>query len=212
MLIGFIFYHCFIIETGKTTAEDTGRVVTVQNTADILIFTDSMVANLQVPGASIFMLNRREGFAQVAKLIKAGRVDVCPYKFIVLFCCKIDLNEGDASFRDNLHAMLRAIELNNPLAFMVLMAPLLTLGDPRNLIRIANYRSGYMSHLAEDLCRVEFSRLGKHLLKPGGVIPDYFDEYGHITKAGLEQISMGLMAKFTCARLQQKYIDVNCQA
>ena len=141
----------------------------------------------------------------MAWLIADRHLDIRPYKFIVLLCGKVDLKESDGDSKEGLHGMLRVINEQDPLAITVLTAVLPTPGDSKNLIRVSGYRSRYMAKLAEDVTRIEFSKPGKRLLRPGGAIIEFFDDFGNLNVKGLEQISRGLVAKFACAKLRQKY-------
>ena len=178
------------------------------NVVDILIIAENIATDMLMPNSSIFALKRNEGLPQIAKMLETGRIDIKPYKFLVLLCGKTDLKEPDMVFKEGLHKVLKLIDEQNPLAITVLTAAIPTPGDSTIVIRTSGYQSGYMARLAEELDRIEFSKPGKRLLKPGGVILEYFDQFGNLNVRGLEQISKGLVAKFTCAKLRQKYQDL----
>ena len=184
------------------------RYIQLLNVADILLIIENIAADIVMPNSRVFALKRNEGLLQIAKMLEVGRVDIKPYKFIVLLCGKTDLKEPNAVFKEGLHKVLKLIDDQNPFAITVLTAALPMPGDSKFSIRTSGYRSGYMARLAEELDRVEFSKPGKRLLKPGGVILEYFDHFGNLNVKGSEQVSKGLVAKFTCAKLQQKYQDL----
>ena len=92
----------------------------------------------------------------------------------------------------------------NPHLILIFTATLPMPGDTRLQIKNTGFRAGFLSRLAEEIPQVEFSKPGKRLLKPGGVAMEFFTQEGALNKWGLEQISRGLQAKFTCTRLRQK--------
>ena len=168
---------------------------------DILIFADFFLEGIQLDGADVRLLRENEGLQHVHVMLESGIQDVRQYKFVILLCGKMDLREADDVFKDSVKATLVLLKQRNPQLITILTAAVLLLGDPRLEIHAAGYRAGWMSRLAEEDVLVEFSRPGKRLLRPGGVIREFYDVRSFPNLRGLEQISRGLEAKFTCAKL-----------
>ena len=53
---------------------------------------------------------------------------------------------------------------------------------------------------------LEFARPGRLLLKKGGPIPEYFDEYGNINESGLDVVRRALEHKLKCSETLKKVL------
>ena len=175
---------------------------------ETLTLVENLAGEFQWDGASVFKLQSQEGFKEVAELINSGRLDVRGYKFIVLLFGRADLWELDKYFKQNLASCLNAIKNKNSKALLVLTTTLPQPNDSGAVIKTAGYRNRYMSQLAAEAPRLEFSRPGKHLLQLGTCNLDCFDPFGNLTEKGLDLIRRGLEAKFHCAKLNQKFEEL----
>ena len=69
-------------------------------------------------------------------------------------------------------------------------------------------RNHYLSQLAMDTPRLEFSKPGKHLIQFGKVAGHFFNQFAHLNGQGLETVAFALNAKFKCARLCTLYVEL----
>ena len=171
----------------------------------MLLIVDAMASGLTFNKGNIFALHLQEGFKQVGDLIVNKRLQIVNYKFLVLMCRRADLWDLNTQLKQDLAYCINAIRNVNNAAIVVLTATLPQPTDQPNLIKMASYHNRYMSQLAADGQRLEFSRPGKHLLQLGKCMLDFFDEYHNLNEKGLDMIRRGLEAKFHCAKLQQKF-------
>ena len=153
---------------------------------DTLVWADKIAEGFQMEGADIHVLNENDGFGKILALIRAGKVDIAGYSFLMFLCRKSDLVETDRYFKQSVFGILDLLKTQHSPATLVFTATIPMPGDSKLLIRTANYRAGFL----------EFSRPGKRLLKPGGVIAEFYDDFGQLNQAGLQQLRQGLTAKF----------------
>ena len=192
---------CCILEIGSELEVEQHRSVEMTNLADILLIADCASSNIMMSNASVFALKRNKGYNEVAKFISTDQLIVRYFKFVILLCGRADLRERDEVFKRGIHGCIQVIKERNPKAIILLTATIPNPVDDKNMVKNANYRAGYMSRLTESDSKLEFARPGKRLLKPGGVIREYFDEFNNLNTEGLVQIRRGLNGKFACAQL-----------
>ena len=178
---------------------------------DVLIVADAMAANLMVDGITVLGVHTQEGFREIGEDIIHNRINVKGFKIVVLLCGRCDLWETEKMFREGLAFCLNAIRDKNTKAIIVLTATLPSPSDSKVVIRVANYRNGYLSQLAGEAPRLEFSRLGKFLTQTGGCVLEYFDEFNNLNNEGLDVVCRGLDAKFRCARLRARFEELRNQ-
>ena len=160
---------------------------------------------LTFPRAVIHTLTPQEGFAEVASAITQGDITVAKFKIIVLLFGRADLWSVDKNFRTGVAACLQTIRLINKNAIITLCAFLPSPGDSNEVKRTSAYRHSYMSFLAGDANKLEFSKPGKFLLHNGNAVSSFFDNRGLITERGLDQIRRALEAKIRCANMFHKF-------
>ena len=133
------------------------RPANVKLITDILIIADCIAGNIHMDGASVFPLNRHEGFSEVAQMVEQNRLDVHQFKFIILLFGRADLKESDEDFKKGLSGCIAMLRVKNGKAMLVLTASLPAPGDNRSDIKIAAYRGGFLSRFAESDTLLEFS-------------------------------------------------------
>ena len=183
---------------------DTGR-------ADTLIIVDEMARKLKFPSTSVFVLKTQEGLKEVCELISSEKLDVRKYRFVVLLCGRADLWELFKSFTNNIVDCLRVIRNRNKLAIIVLTAALPVPGDDRRIINNSGMRNHFMSQMAMEALRLEFSKPGKHLIQFGRVDQKFFNERNELSDQGLDLVSFALLAKFKCTKLRNLYLMLQNQ-
>ena len=130
-----------------------------------LLIVDAMASRLTFEEGNVFSLHSQEGYQEVANLIKESKLNICNYKFIVLLFGRADLWESDPAFKKAVHCCLETIREHNDKAIVVLSATLPSPGDPGRIIRTAKYRNSYLSRIAGEGVRFEFTRPGRQLLE-----------------------------------------------
>ena len=175
---------------------------------DTLVVADEIVGGFRMPGAEVFTLGSNDGFGKILALLRLERLKVQGFKFVVFLCGKLDLLETNRCFNESVLGVVEWFQANAPTVLLVFTASVPLPTDTRFQIKMSSYRAGRLSRLAEEFSNVEFSRPGKRLLKPGGVVPECYDETGRVNCFGLLQLQKGLEAKFTCAQLRQKQMEL----
>ena len=176
--------------------------------AEIFIFVENMAANLVLSKATTHALHSQDGFQEIADLITKGICNISNFNVIILLLGRADLWSSDRVFRTSLAACLAAIRKVNLHAFIVMCAIIPAPGDTLDLRKTAGYRHGYMSYLAGDSNRLEFSKPGKHLLQGGSAIKHFYDGEACLTERGLDIIARALEAKIRCASVFRKFDEL----
>ena len=174
------------------------------NTASILVVADGIAGNLMLDQGTVFTLQLQEGFNEVATLIDEGKLSVGRFKVIVLLMGRADLWEVDKEFKRAVDRCFESIRSRNSFCSVVLTATLPSPGDTLRVVRTASYRNGYLSQLAHDSERLEFSKPGKQLLATRGPSLDYYDEFNNLNDMGLDVVRRGIEAKLRCAKILDK--------
>ena len=160
---------------------------------------DSIVNGLELMGADVVILHAQDGFTEVGEKIDQHVIKVSGYKIVILMLGRADLWETDKTFREAVAATLGAIRKRNEFAIIIFTAIIPGPNDTPAMKKTAGFRHGYLSYLAAQSRRLEFSRPGKHLLFNGTTIPDFYNSLGEVNERGLDQISRAIMAKIRCA-------------
>ena len=184
---------------------DKRRMTETANT-DMLVIVDSMAKGLQFENSSVFILDHQEGYMELTIILQQRRLEVDNYKFLVLLIGRADLWESFKSFMSNVSKCLESLRTVNQHAVVVLSAALPCLRDDRRVINASGMRNHYLSQLAVEAPRLEFSKPGKHLIQFGKVDSKFFTEEGVLNARGLDSVSFALSAKFKCAKLRNLYI------
>ena len=147
---------------------------------DTLVIVDEAAKEFWFKGAEIFVLLEGDGIGKALALFRAGVLKAEHFKFVVLLGGKADLLESDRYFWESLFGLIEWFEGNRPTALLILMAGLPLPTDSQFQVRMTGYRAGFISRIAEEKINVEFSRPGKRLLKPGGIILEFYDQQGYL--------------------------------
>ena len=170
----------------------------------MLVVADGIAGNLMLDRATVFTLQLQEGFNEVAVLIEQGKLAVDRYKVILLLMGRADLWEVDKEFKKAVERCLQAIQSKNGFCSVVLTATLPSPRDTLRVVRTASYRNGYLSQLAHDSDKLEFSKPGKQLLAVRGPRIEFFDEFNNLNDMGLDVVRRGIEAKVRCAKIFEK--------
>ena len=176
---------------------------------DFLLVVENLARNMTFPRGAIVPMQAQDGFAEFAEMVKSDKIVVSKFKVIILLIGRGDLWTSDKDFRLGVAASLQAIRVRNKNAIIMFCAIIPFPGDSPEVKRTSSYRHGYLSFLAGDASKLEFSKPGKHLINRGAAVPSFFNNFGLLTERGLDQVRRALEAKIRCAAVLTKYKELH---
>ena len=169
---------------------------------DMLIIADIMAMELHVFRGQVYQLKTQEGYKETATLLHQECLRVDGFRFVVLLIGRADFWLPDREFHENVGDCIEAVRQQNDDAVIVLCATLPSLNDNKHTIRVASERNTYLSLLAVEGPKLQYSKPGKGLFVSGGPFKVFYKETGNLNDAGLELVRHGIENKFRCANLR----------
>ena len=160
-----------------------------------------------MPRAHLRLVQKGMGYCELASEIAKGGVLRSNTKILVMAIGRSDVLNRQFPVLEQVQAVRQAVDDWNPAIIMLLVSPVLWLGDGMTVTHKLGCTTPVLKAFCSGKPNMEFSRATQGLVGPDGINPRWMGDQGY-TVEGLLHIKNLIVGKINCGKIRQKYFKL----